>query len=560
MARYKINKERFLREFEQLASDEYTGPLFRELLQYFNNAAINLLPELNKFLDIAKRNKNKYKAWLEKVNIEYAKRESRKYRGDYKEYYEDITDYDIEDAYSFVENFPTFIFDVVSGSLSNYSFIETIRELEKAIISPKKPLLSDKIYELFYHGEATQAKWAWHFFSAYFLLKRPPLEITKKYLGDQWDYDLKKAKFTDESEWDVMCRKAQGCIAQGNNQNYHNISSSRSHEKAIMDFVGDNDWTGFKKWINKRKTDNKSNIKRQLHKISTKPKQNRSLISEEQLMNIVSPKVKQPKPYEINDDIGKRVLVVPANEHIYSGNPIPIVLDIEAKTRTRIKEGQNPVWFIRLWRHFQERHDPYAKVSFAEFCTKRHPDKIDVTTAVAHTRMIKAEFINKLRRLQSMTISGLIREAEGHQLEFKETLEYDLNSRKKSPKALRSCLKTIAGFLNSDGGVLIIGISDEKKVTGIENEIHNLNISNDDKYELIIRNCLNNRFEPSPTGKVMINFNKHNNRKVCRLCVEPMTEVVYFDKEVFVRDGNKTQKLEGRSLTDWIRQRNGYFI
>lgn len=70
----------------------------------------------------------------------------------------------------------------------------------------------------------------------------------------------------------------------------------------------------------------------------------------------------------MNDRMGDRTLFIPLQELAFSGDPIPIVRDIEAKTRTRLKEGENPVWFIRLWEHFKTSRDPASEVSFSEFC------------------------------------------------------------------------------------------------------------------------------------------------------------------------------------------------
>ncbi len=82
------------------------------------------------------------------------------------------------------------------------------------------------------------------------------------------------------------------------------------------------------------------------------------------------------KRFRIVDSQGERVLAVPANDSCV-GNPGPIVLDIEARTNTRLRDGENPVWFIRLHKDFMDRRDPSASVSFADYCTRRHADKID---------------------------------------------------------------------------------------------------------------------------------------------------------------------------------------
>ena len=44
---------------------------------------------------------------------------------------------------------------------------------------------------------------------------------------------------------------------------------------------------------------------------------------------------------------------------------------------------------------------------------------------------------------------------------------------------------------------------------------------------------------------------------VCRVDVSPvhLNQIIHLDKDVYVREGNTTVKLDGRDLTDWVQQR-----
>ena len=48
--------------------------------------------------------------------------------------------------------------------------------------------------------------------------------------------------------------------------------------------------------------------------------------------------------YHVKDEFGERTLVVPEDEPAFSGDPRDPVLDIEAKTNTRLKDGGNLGW------------------------------------------------------------------------------------------------------------------------------------------------------------------------------------------------------------------------
>jgi hypothetical protein len=82
--------------------------------------------------------------------------------------------------------------------------------------------------------------------------------------------------------------------------------------------------------------------------------------------------------YTVTDHKGTRTLIVPKDELPYAGDPSRIVLDKEATSRTRLRDGGNPCWFIRLWHHFYQRKDPNDDLTFAEYCRRRHPDWIEV--------------------------------------------------------------------------------------------------------------------------------------------------------------------------------------
>jgi len=119
-------------------------------------------------------------------------------------------------------------------------------------------------------------------------------------------------------------------------------------------------------------------------------------------------------------------------------------------------------------------------------------------------------------------------------------------------------LKTIAGFLNADGGTLLIGVSDAGEIKGIARNLRDMGRNaNNDRFERKTKNCIsgrNGRFNPEATGKVNISFEELQEGIICRVDVEALlkSEVLHFDRDVYVRDGNQTLKLEGRALTDWI--------
>src|ERR1700736_4234749 len=73
----------------------------------------------------------------------------------------------------------------------------------------------------------------------------------------------------------------------------------------------------------------------------------------------------------------------------------------------------------------------------------------------------------------------LIKRGESKTLEFKSTLRWNLKEDRRDDKAItHAVLKTIAAFLNTDGGDLLVGVADDGSIIGIERD----QLDNDDKF------------------------------------------------------------------------------
>lgn len=161
------------------------------------------------------------------------------------------------------------------------------------------------------------------------------------------------------------------------------------------------------------------------------------------------------------------------------------------------------------------------------------------------------------RRKNQVSLEEGLKRGECQTIEFKETLEIDLKTGAPSQGILKSALKTVAAFLNSSGGTLFIGVSDDHAVRGLESDFKLCKKGNVDGFAQKLRDLLCSRFHPTPWGKVNIRFESMNSLVVCAIDAQaaPKPEVVHFDGEVYVREGNTTRKLEGPQLTNWLQER-----
>jgi hypothetical protein len=155
----------------------------------------------------------------------------------------------------------------------------------------------------------------------------------------------------------------------------------------------------------------------------------------------------------------------------------------------------------------------------------------------------------------------LIARGESKTLEFKSTLRWNLKEDREDDRLVtHSVLKTIAAFLNTEGGDLLIGVADDGTIVGIEQD----QLENDDKFmrhlAQVVRNGLGDRAGTCIDPKTQIVQGK----TVCVVSCQRSPEPVFLRwkgleaapaSDFFVRSGPGTVKLPPESARKYIRTR-----
>ncbi len=154
-------------------------------------------------------------------------------------------------------------------------------------------------------------------------------------------------------------------------------------------------------------------------------------------------------------------------------------------------------------------------------------------------------------------IRHLVREGESNTLEFKQSFSLDVKKQKRETYLEDGCLKTVVGFLNTDGGKLIVGVKDDGEFSGLETEISKLHKNSKDKFLQYLQNKIKNRIgaEYFP----YINYRTIEVDKNCTVllvnCKASETEC-YLDREFFyIRTNPATHRLKGPELVKYVRKR-----
>ncbi|WP_320129359.1 RNA-binding domain-containing protein [uncultured Sphaerochaeta sp.] len=152
-------------------------------------------------------------------------------------------------------------------------------------------------------------------------------------------------------------------------------------------------------------------------------------------------------------------------------------------------------------------------------------------------------------------VRSKIREGESKNIEFKETLSIDVAKETKEKYIETSSLKTIVAFLNTDGGTLLIGVSDYGEIRGLDHEIDTFH-KNKDKFLLHWKNLLKERIGQNYYTYINWQIVVIDDKMVLEVICKASDIACYLDNnEFYVRTNPATDKLEGPRLVEYVNQR-----
>ena len=168
-------------------------------------------------------------------------------------------------------------------------------------------------------------------------------------------------------------------------------------------------------------------------------------------------------------------------------------------------------------------------------------------------------------------IHQLVMRGESQSLEFKASLRRSPRTGEDDPKASYGVLKSIVGFLNSwDGGTLIIGVDDAgAPIIGEKGAIDAIAVDGyDDEDEMLraLKDQIKNRIGASVFDLLDISFIHYRDTRIIRVDCSPAEEETWLkggrsgkskEEEIFLRMPASTDRLMGRDLVDFVKQRFG---
>jgi uncharacterized membrane protein YeaQ/YmgE (transglycosylase-associated protein family) len=156
-------------------------------------------------------------------------------------------------------------------------------------------------------------------------------------------------------------------------------------------------------------------------------------------------------------------------------------------------------------------------------------------------------------RPEPTAIEELIAAGESTTVEFKGSARRSQQTGERDQRLELTIAKSVAGFLNADGGTLLIGVSDDGHAVGLSGDYVITNKGNRDGFELWLRDYLGQRLGVEALHDVVVSFVEVDGEDVCRVDVAPAKRAVFLAEpggrrtaDLYVRLGNSTRRL----LTD----------
>jgi predicted HTH transcriptional regulator len=123
-------------------------------------------------------------------------------------------------------------------------------------------------------------------------------------------------------------------------------------------------------------------------------------------------------------------------------------------------------------------------------------------------------------------------------------------------------LKTLAAFMNSYGGTLIVGVDDDGGIVGIDQDFALLKKPDRDGWELWLTDAASHVLGKAAAAEMLVRIAVIDGRHVARIDTGPASEPVFAkphdapNKPAFlVRTNNSTQELAGQEALSYQKSR-----
>lgn len=158
-------------------------------------------------------------------------------------------------------------------------------------------------------------------------------------------------------------------------------------------------------------------------------------------------------------------------------------------------------------------------------------------------------------------IEELISSREDENIELKSSLLWSYINNQKSNSAEHEVMRSIAAFLNAEGGTLLIGVDNDGNILGLEKDYLQLGSTrhqNNDGFQRYLYDKIDAILGKTNSYFVHAKFESIDAKEVCRVSILPSDKPVFLknnnDSEFIVRSGNASKKLTTQEFYEYIQK------
>ena len=154
-------------------------------------------------------------------------------------------------------------------------------------------------------------------------------------------------------------------------------------------------------------------------------------------------------------------------------------------------------------------------------------------------------------------IKKLLLHGESDTIELKSSLRFDYNTKELNKGLQYVVAKEISGFLNTEGGKVIIGVDDNGILLGLDNDYNTLRKKNKDGFNLALVQVISNHIGEEFNDYWQVKFIKIDNKEICIIEVKKSPKPVITHKSskednFYIRSGHATIPLNRRKMLGYI--------
>ncbi len=165
-------------------------------------------------------------------------------------------------------------------------------------------------------------------------------------------------------------------------------------------------------------------------------------------------------------------------------------------------------------------------------------------------------FLKDEELLRTPTTKEIIESGENELVELKNSLRWSISKNEVDKEIEFNIMRTIAAFLNYNGGILFIGVLDDGEIIGVENDLNSLGKANQDGFYLHFVNLVEKYLGKEFVKYVHVTFEEVDNKTICKVHIEPSKSPTFIknngEKYFYTRVGNSSKMLDVEDTTKYI--------